>query len=228
MLTGEAKSRSHAAEDNASSRPPDERAAIEIVRPSVPLQDQTILCFASNYFFDPTSKHHVMRELAKTRHVLWVNWHASRRPSLNGRDLRGIVHKLKQIGQGVTKVTDRLWVMTPFVLPLPSSRIARRLNRLLVALQLRWVLRSYRASPALEFHPGRRRPAWQVRRRTARLLLRRRVLRVPRLRCRNDPEPRKTHVRIGRSGHHNQRQIVREQTSDESRRHGLRATRRVV
>jgi glycosyltransferase involved in cell wall biosynthesis len=103
--------------------------------------EETIVCFASNYFFDPTSKHHVMRELAKTRHVLWVNWHASRRPSLNGRDLRGIWHKLKQIRRGVNKVSDRLWVVTPFVLPLPSSSLARWFNRLLVAMQLRWVLR---------------------------------------------------------------------------------------
>lgn len=141
MLTSDATTRSLNTGEKSSAPAPQERSAIEIVRPASPPQDQTILCFASNYFFDPTSKHHVMRELAKTRHVLWVNWHASRRPSLNRRDLRGIVHKLKQIGRGVTKVSDRLWVMTPFVLPLPSSRLARRINRFLVALQLRWVLR---------------------------------------------------------------------------------------
>ena len=39
---------------------------------------RTIVCPASNYFFDPTSKHHVMRELSKSHHLLWINWHASR------------------------------------------------------------------------------------------------------------------------------------------------------
>lgn len=51
------------------------------------MKGQTIICLANNYFFDPTSKHHVMRELARDNHVLWINWHASRRPSLNRRDM---------------------------------------------------------------------------------------------------------------------------------------------
>jgi glycosyltransferase involved in cell wall biosynthesis len=105
------------------------------------MNDTTIICLANNYFFDPTSKHHVMRELAKTNHVLWINWHASRRPSLNRRDLSSIVEKLKQFGNGLVKVQDRLWVLTPMVIPLPSSALARKLNRWLVTLQTKWILR---------------------------------------------------------------------------------------
>lgn len=108
---------------------------------------ESIICLASNYFFDPTSKHHVMHELAKRNHVLWINWHASRRPSLNGRDLSAVWHKLRQIGGGLVRVHDRLWVLTPLVLPLPNSRLARQINRWLVGLQTRWVLRNL---------PGRR------------------------------------------------------------------------
>ena len=102
---------------------------------------RTIVCLASNYFFDPTSKHHVMRELSKSHHVLWINWHASRKPQLNRRDIGSILDKLRQVGGGVVHVSDRLWVMTPLVLPFPSSRLARKLNRWLVGLQTRWVLR---------------------------------------------------------------------------------------
>ena len=105
------------------------------------MNDLTIICLANNYFFDPTSKHHVMRELAKTNHVLWINWHASRRPSLNRRDFSSIVEKLTQFRRGLVKVQDRLWVLTPLVIPLPSSSLARKLNRWLVGLQTRWILR---------------------------------------------------------------------------------------
>jgi glycosyltransferase involved in cell wall biosynthesis len=102
---------------------------------------KTIICLANNYFFDPTSKHHVMRELAKSNHVLWINWHASRRPSLNRRDMGSIVEKLKQFKNGLVKVQDRLWVLTPFVVPLPSSALARQLNRALMIAQTPHILR---------------------------------------------------------------------------------------
>jgi hypothetical protein len=106
------------------------------------MKNQTIICLANNYFFDPTSKHHVMRELAKSNHVLWINWHASRRPSLNRRDFGSIVEKLKQFGNGLVQVQDRFWVLTPLVVPLPSSPFARRLNRWLLTTQTRSVLRN--------------------------------------------------------------------------------------
>lgn len=116
---------------------------------ATPMDNQPIVCLASNYFFDPTSKHHVMRELSKTRHVLWINWHASRKPSLNGRDFSAIAEKLKQIGRGIIKVDERLWVMTPLVIPLPGSTFVRKLNRWLVGLQTRWVLRKLPGRPQL-------------------------------------------------------------------------------
>lgn len=105
------------------------------------MEGKTIICLANNYFFDPTSKHHVMRELAKTNHVLWINWHASRRPALNRRDFSSIVEKLRQVQNGLVKVQERLWVLTPLVLPLPSSAWARRLNRWLLTVQTRHILR---------------------------------------------------------------------------------------
>jgi glycosyltransferase involved in cell wall biosynthesis len=105
------------------------------------MSPSTIICLANNYFFDPTSKHHVMRELARTEEVLWINWHASRRPSLSKRDLSSIVEKLAQFRRGVIEVPEGLRVLTPLVVPLPSSRLARSANRLLVQLQTRWVLR---------------------------------------------------------------------------------------
>ena len=51
-------------------------------------QPTPIIAFAKDWHEDPTSNHHVLRELAKTRRVLWLNSIATRTPKLSsGRDL---------------------------------------------------------------------------------------------------------------------------------------------
>jgi hypothetical protein len=115
------------------------------------MHDRTIICLASNYHFDPTSKHHVMNELARTNDVLWVNWHGSRRPTLARHDLSSIVEKFKQFHNGLERARQRLWVLTPMVVPLPASRLARRLNQHLLVKQIR---------AALAKMPRRRRQLW--------------------------------------------------------------------
>ncbi len=115
------------------------------------MHDRTIICLASNYRFDPTSKHHVMHELARTNDVLWVNWHGSRRPKLGPRDLSSILEKLKQFQNGLEQVRERFWMVTPMVVPLPASRLARRLNQELLIKQIR---------AALARLPHRRRQVW--------------------------------------------------------------------
>ena len=56
---------------------------------------RTILCFASGYDAPPTSKHHIMHELARRNRVLWVNYHGSRKPSMSGGDLRYLGGRLE-------------------------------------------------------------------------------------------------------------------------------------
>ena len=56
-----------------------------------------IVAFAKDWHEDPTSNHHVLRELAKTRRVLWLNSIATRKPKLSsGRDLGKIRRKLAE------------------------------------------------------------------------------------------------------------------------------------
>ncbi|MDY0169842.1 MAG: glycosyltransferase [Thermoguttaceae bacterium] len=101
-----------------------------------------ILCFASGYEAPPTSKHHVMHVLAEQGNVvLWVNYHASRTPSASGADLRHIARKLGQVAGGMTNPRENLYVLTPLVVPLPGSRLVRRLNRALLVGQIRRALR---------------------------------------------------------------------------------------
>jgi glycosyltransferase involved in cell wall biosynthesis len=111
------------------------------------IEGKTILCFASGYDAPPTSKHHVMHLLAERNRVLWVNYHGSRAPSVSSSDAAYIVTKLKQVFRGLVQVRENLWVLTPLVVPLPGSRLVKRLNRALLSWQIRSALRRIRSGP---------------------------------------------------------------------------------
>jgi glycosyltransferase involved in cell wall biosynthesis len=108
-----------------------------------------IVAFAKDWHEDPTSNHHVLRELARTRRVLWLNSLATRTPKLSsGRDLGKIRRKLAEFTRGPQNVENDLWVFTPLVLPLPASPVARAVNRQILratirALRLRLGIRSF-------------------------------------------------------------------------------------
>jgi glycosyltransferase involved in cell wall biosynthesis len=111
------------------------------------IEGRTILCFASGYDAPPTSKHHVMHLLAQRNTVLWVNYHASRAPTARSSDLFYMARKLRQVAGGLFRARRNLHVLTPLVVPLPSSPWARRLNRLLLVAQVRTALASLRRGP---------------------------------------------------------------------------------
>jgi len=94
---------------------------------------RTILCFASGYDAPPTGKHHIMHLLAKRNRVLWVNYHASRRPGICRADVLRIAGRLRGVLAGLARARENLHVLTPLVLPLPRSNLARRLNLALLS-----------------------------------------------------------------------------------------------
>lgn len=97
-----------------------------------------IVAFAKDWHEDPTSNHHVLRELARTRRVLWLNSIATRAPDLRStRDLGKLRRKLGEFAQGPVNVENDLWVATPLVVPLPRSRLAGLANRHVVAATIR-------------------------------------------------------------------------------------------
>lgn len=104
----------------------------------------SIIAFAKDWHEDPTSNHHVLRELAKTRRVLWLNSLATRTPKLgSARDLGKIKRKLREFAAGPVNVENDLWVFSPLVLPLPHSAAARAINRQVLRATiraLRWKL----------------------------------------------------------------------------------------
>ena len=111
------------------------------------IEDRTILCFASGYDAPPTSKHHVMHLLAERNVVLWVNYHASRTPTISSSDLLYMAKKAKQVFAKVSNPRKNLYVVTPPVLPLPGSAWARGINRELLVRRLKRVLARIQRGP---------------------------------------------------------------------------------
>ena len=111
------------------------------------IEGRTILCFASGYDAPPTSKHHVMHLLAERNVVAWVNYHASRAPSASSSDMLHMARKLAQVADGPRLARPNLHVLTPLVLPLPGSPLARRVNRAMVISQIRSALARVRVGP---------------------------------------------------------------------------------
>jgi glycosyltransferase involved in cell wall biosynthesis len=84
-----------------------------------------------------TNQHHLMARLARENRVLFVESLGLRRPELAGRDLARMGRRLRS-GIAPPRPVDGLHVLSPLVLPIHHSRIARESNRrLLPALVLR-------------------------------------------------------------------------------------------
>ncbi len=97
-----------------------------------------IIAFAKDWHEDPTSNHHVLRELAKSRRVLWLNSIATRAPILaSSRDLEKIRRKLRELAKGPVNVENDLWVMTPLAVPLHHVPAARAFNQRVLRATIR-------------------------------------------------------------------------------------------
>jgi glycosyltransferase involved in cell wall biosynthesis len=105
---------------------------------------ENIVCFARDWFENPTSNNHVMVELSKRNKVLWLNSVATRAPNLaSGRDIGKVFRKLASFFKGARNVRPNLWVYSPIVIPLPHSRWAAAINRIILRATvriLRWRL----------------------------------------------------------------------------------------
>jgi glycosyltransferase involved in cell wall biosynthesis len=110
--------------------------------PTMPLCDRLIICIASSWDIDPTSKHQVMRILSQSNDVLWVNYHGSRRPSLNRQDARSALGALRRVAGGLRPIHDRMSQLTPLVIPGARDPRVRRLNECLVVSQIKRAVRS--------------------------------------------------------------------------------------
>ncbi|MFH1746378.1 MAG: glycosyltransferase [Planctomycetota bacterium] len=104
------------------------------------IRNRNIICIASSWFDHPTSKHHVMRLLSQHNDVIWVNYHASRRPTVSTCDARAIVQRLRRAWGRTQWVLPRLEVLSPLLLPLPEARLVREFNTRILLGQLKQAL----------------------------------------------------------------------------------------
>lgn len=111
------------------------------------IRNRNIICIASNWWYDPTSKHQVMKLLAEENDVVWVNYHGSRRPRVGAADVRAAATKIRQIIEGPRRVAPRITVITPLVVPAPGNRAAKAMNHRLLTWQIRSVLRTLPPRP---------------------------------------------------------------------------------
>ena len=102
------------------------------------LRDRDIVCvgFADWDTELWTNQHHLMSRLARENRVLFVESLGLRRPQLAGRDLARVWRRLRR-GLARPRAVDGLHVLSPLVLPLHGSRIARAVNRRLLPALVR-------------------------------------------------------------------------------------------
>jgi glycosyltransferase involved in cell wall biosynthesis len=108
-----------------------------------PLSGESIVCFAGEdwWYHHPHSKNHILKRLARHNRVLFVNSITMGLPSISSPDFfQKIRRKLRSYLRWLRKAPEGLWVMTPVNMPFYGSRIIRALNRLLLILQLRFVM----------------------------------------------------------------------------------------
>ncbi len=101
------------------------------------IQDRIIISIGSSWDFDPTSKHQLMKVLARRNKIVWVNYHGSRRMTLTKGDMGTALAKLSQAVRGVQRVNDSIVQVTPVVIPGAKSRRVQQLNRALLVWQIR-------------------------------------------------------------------------------------------
>src|ERR1051326_1443723 len=101
------------------------------------LHGQDIICFANDWDGDPLSKKHVMTRLAKHNRILWVNSIGNRNPTVSGRDLRRMAKKVLEFASGLRRVQENTCVLTPLVMPVRNSGMARVVNE-------QWLIASFR------------------------------------------------------------------------------------
>ena len=118
------------------------------------LEDFDILFFSSDDWCESqrTSKFHLSTRLARANRVLYVNSIGQRSYSMaSGGFWRKAWRRLRTAIKGVRRVQERLWVLTPVVLPFHRYALVRNLNRVLLIAQARYSLRRLRMKNPLLF-----------------------------------------------------------------------------
>ena len=110
------------------------------------ISGRIIVCVASSWDYDPTSKHHVMSVLSRCNDVVWVNYHGTRRPSLTRADLRTGCSVVGRFLKGVRRATPSIIQVTPLVIPGVTKPFLRAMHKRMLVAQVKRAVRSIQVS----------------------------------------------------------------------------------
>ncbi|MCP4322947.1 MAG: glycosyltransferase family 1 protein [Psychromonas sp.] len=111
-----------------------------------------LIVFAEDWGALPSSTQHLIKQLAKTRKVVWINSIGLRQPTLSLRDVKRLWDKLtaskvQQCGnlqtsdEQLTATNSDFYIVNPRTIPAPRSLFARYIAQKLLLLQLKPVLK---------------------------------------------------------------------------------------
>lgn len=105
------------------------------------IKNRDIICFSNDWRNDPTSKHQIMKILARENRIIWVNSIGLRTPTLGRQDAGRIIGKLKSFTRGLEKITGNFFVYTPIVIPFHRIRLVKMINSVILKLSLKRYIR---------------------------------------------------------------------------------------
>ena len=105
------------------------------------IENRIIVCLASSWDYDPTSKHQLMKVLARKNDILWVDYHGSRRPAINRHDAGAAFSALKRFTRGLRRVAPSIYQITPLVVPGAKRPLTRWLHHNMLASQIKAAIR---------------------------------------------------------------------------------------
>ena len=106
------------------------------------IKGRVIVCIASSWDYDPTSKHHIMKLLSRTNDIVWINYHGTRRPRMTKADVRHCLTAIGRVARGVVQVTPSIVQATPLVIPGATHPLMQKLHEKMVIAQIRKAVRA--------------------------------------------------------------------------------------
>lgn len=101
------------------------------------IEGRIIVCLASAWDYDPTSKHQIMKILAGRNDIVWINYHGTRRPAITGADLRTGFSVLRRVLKGIRRVDSSIIQVTPLVVPGAKHWLLKKLHERILVSQIR-------------------------------------------------------------------------------------------
>ncbi len=106
------------------------------------IEGRIIVSVANSWDYDPTSKHQIMKILSRRNDIVWINYHGTRRPTLDKADFTAACSTLRRVARGIQRVSPSIVQVTPLVIPGVTGKLPRHVHRRLLTAQIRRAIRS--------------------------------------------------------------------------------------